>query len=109
MAKGFNLTAEINLRGPANLKTIAAQIRRELGVVTGNVKLNIDPKSAKGIDVINKKLNVLTTTLAQARQGTVDLNVALGQLGSTLSTMGNNTVNVTSNMTKASTAAASTV
>lgn len=108
MAKGFNLTAEINLRGPANLKTIAAQIRRELGVVTGNVKLNIDPKSAKGIDVINKKLNVLNTTLVQARQGTIDLNVALSQLGSTLSSMGNSTVNVSGNMTSASTAAAST-
>jgi len=31
MAKGFNLTAQINLRGPGNLKPIVAEIKREIG------------------------------------------------------------------------------
>ena len=44
MAQAFNLTAQINLRGPANIKSIAADIKRQLGAIEGNVTFKIDPK-----------------------------------------------------------------
>ena len=55
MATAFNLTAQINLRGPGNLKPVISKIRKELSSVTANVTVKIDPKASKSVDVITKK------------------------------------------------------
>lgn len=78
MAKGFNLTAEINLRGPANIRTVVADIRRQLGTVTANVDLRINPTTARNITTISQNLSRLNTVLAQtttlSNQASLGLN-----------------------------------
>lgn len=63
MSRGFNLTAELNLRGPANLGTIVSDIRRQLGTVTANVTVRVDPAASRNIAVLNQNLNQLNTAL----------------------------------------------
>jgi hypothetical protein len=54
MAKGFNLTAEINLRGPSNIRQVVGNIRKQLGTINTNVNVKIDKNTAKQISVANK-------------------------------------------------------
>ena len=63
MARGFNLTAELNLRGPANIGTIVADIRRQLGTVTADVTVRVDPASSRNVAALNQSLNQLNATL----------------------------------------------
>lgn len=63
MSRGFNLTAELNLRGPANIGTIVADIRRQLGTVTADVTVRVNPAATQNINALNQSLNQLNTTL----------------------------------------------
>jgi hypothetical protein len=74
MAKGFNLTAQINLQGPSNLKPVVAQIRRELGTVSANVDVKLNAQSARSIDSVSAKLKSMNAVLAAARDNTITLN-----------------------------------
>jgi TP901 family phage tail tape measure protein len=64
MAKGFNLTAEINLRGPANIKQVVKSIKQQLGTINANVNININSSTTSAINQINNRLNNLNQTLA---------------------------------------------
>jgi len=108
MAKAFNLTAELNLRGPSNLKQIVGEIRRELGTVTADVKLQVDPKAATAIDAITKKLTSMNNVLSTSVANTNRLNTELKQLGASLGSIGNSGTKVTGSIrsvSEASTAA----
>ena len=85
MAKAFNLTAQINLAGPSNLKPVIAQIRRELGTVSADVKVNIDARSAKSVDAITSKLRAMNNVLVQSKQNADSLNTSFRNLSSSLS------------------------
>jgi len=71
MAKGFNLTAEINLRGPSNVRNVIADIRRQLGTIDTAVTVKIDPQASNNANKLATTLtrlnNVLTTTSTQSR------------------------------------------
>ncbi len=82
MASAFNLTAQINLRGPTNLRPIIAQIKRELGTINADVKVNVDSRSAKSIDNITARLRVMNSVLTETRNHTQAVNQALGSLSS---------------------------
>ena len=82
MASAFNLTAQINLRGPTNLRPIIAQIKRELGTINADVKVNVDARSAKSIDNITARLRVMNGVLTETRNHTQAVNQALGSLSS---------------------------
>lgn len=88
MARSFNLTAEINLRAPGNLKTIVADIRRELGTVSANVNLKLDAKSAKSVSAVKTKLDAVNAVLVTAKGNTDALNSSLQGLSSALSSVG---------------------
>ena len=87
MANAFNLTAQINLRGPTNLKPIVADIRRQLGSISANVNLNLDAKSAKGIEAVTNRLTAMNTILAQARSNADGLSNTLQGLSNSLSSV----------------------
>jgi TP901 family phage tail tape measure protein len=84
MAKSFNLTAQINLQGPANLKPVVDNIKKQLSGINTNVNLSIDSKAAKNIDVINKRLQTMNSILVQARNNTNSLNASLSSMGNSL-------------------------
>ncbi len=87
MAQSFNLTAEINLRGPANLKTVVANIKRQLGTIDGDLKLKIDPSAAKSITTVTNRLTAMNAVLVSARQNAIDLNTAFQSLSTSFSSV----------------------
>ncbi len=84
MAKNFNLTAELNLRGPANLKTVIADIKRQLGTIDGNINVKIDPGASKNIQGITRRVEAMTNAIVIARRNTDDLNASLKGLSVSL-------------------------
>ncbi|NDC71830.1 MAG: phage tail tape measure protein [Sphingobacteriia bacterium] len=65
MSRAFNLTAEINLRGPSNIATVVANMRRQLGTVNANVNINVNPAAIRNSTQLNSALQGLNTTLGQ--------------------------------------------
>lgn len=87
MAAAFNLTAQINLRGPSNLKPVVANIKRQLGSINADVKVNLDSRSAKSIEIVTNRLKSMNTVLVQTRNNAQDLNTAFRNLSASLSTI----------------------
>ena len=84
MAAAFNLTAQLNLVGPTNVKKIASDIRREIGTVTGEVKFKIDQGAIVNAGKLNTQLKRLNDTLAQTRVLAGQAAGSVTQLGSSL-------------------------
>ena len=86
MARGFNLTAEINLRGPSNVRNVVADIRRQLGTIDTAVTVRIDPQAANNATrlttVLNRLNNTLTTTSTQSRATAANISQLANALGS---------------------------
>ena len=58
MSKGFNLTAEINLRGPSNIRTVVADIRRQIGSVSADITPVVTRQSVRNVaSVIRSQLS----------------------------------------------------
>ncbi len=74
MAKGFNLTAQINLRGPGNLKPIVAEIKREIGSIQSNVQVKLDNRSERSISVVTNRLRAMNDILISAKGNADSLN-----------------------------------
>ena len=96
MAKGFNLTAELNLRGPGNLRQVAAAIRREIGTVDATVKVKLDKSAERSIlntsnalARLNKELQITAQASALTTNNITGLVGAINSLGGALN--GSNT------------------
>lgn len=108
MAKGFNLTAQINLKGPNNLKPIVADIKRQLGSVELKITPKLDIRASKSISSINTRLKTMNSLLASAKSNTDALSAAFSNLSTSLASANSNTVNISGTMQKTATSAAST-
>jgi len=87
MAAAFNLTAQLNLKGPTNIGAITSSIKQQLGTITANVDLKINQSSIKnvaqlnaGLQQLNKTLSSTTTTAASAAQALTALGQAVGSI-----------------------------
>jgi len=67
MSSAFNLTAQLNLRGPSNIGNIVSNIRRQLGTINSTVNLTVNPNAVTGVGRLNASLVTLNTTLAQTQ------------------------------------------
>jgi len=56
MAKGYNLTVQINLQGPKNLNSVVGNINKQLNNVTANVKVKVPPKVAQQLNTLNRNM-----------------------------------------------------
>ena len=100
MAASFNLTAQINLRGPTNIKPIVADIKRQLGTIQADVKVNLDNKSAKSIDNITSRLRAMNAVLVDAKNNAQALNATFNSLSSSLSSVKASANNVSGSIGK---------
>ena len=89
MARGFNLTAEINLRGPSNIRQITANIRRQLGNINANINLNIDRNASAAITQVNNNLRVLSQTLTTTTASATNATQAFNNLAAAMRAVGN--------------------
>lgn len=102
MASAFNLTAQINLRGPSNLRPIVSQIRRQLGSIDSNINLKIDNKASKSIDIVTNRLGAMNKVLTEVRNNTISLNQSLRDLSGSLGSVQTSGNSATSGMRKTS-------
>jgi len=87
MAAAFNLTAQLNLRGPSNVRQIASDIKRQLGTITGDVKLKIDPSATKNITQLNSALKILNDNLTQTQLNATQAASAISAFASAASSI----------------------
>lgn len=81
MSQAFNLTAQLNLRGPSNVRTIVADIRRQLGTVTANVNLRVDPNANRSLAQLNRTLQTFNNSLAATQTAATNAASAISNLG----------------------------
>ena len=85
MANAFNLTAQINLQGPTNLRQTVSRIKKELsGASSTNVNLKIDPRAEKSIASATAKLKVMSSVIAKTSADARSLNASLSKLNSSM-------------------------
>ena len=92
----FDITAQINLRGPTNVKKIAADIRKQLGSIKTNIDLKIDPNTAKNVSTLNSNFKQLEATLRKVNGSAKNVAASLGSIGTSLNNV-NNAANTTTN------------
>jgi len=82
MAKPFNLTAQLNIQGPNNLKPVIGKIKSAISSIKTDIKLNIDTSSAKNISAITRQLNALAKASDKANSSVSSLSGTLANLAS---------------------------
>jgi hypothetical protein len=89
MAAGaFNLTAQINLRGPTNVKKIIADIRREVSTISVDISPRINTSVIKNIKDLNRSFRDFNTTLAITTANTRVTARALNDLAKSVNAIG---------------------
>jgi TP901 family phage tail tape measure protein len=115
MAKNaFNLTAQINLQGPSNLRTIVADIRRQVGTINVDINPNINPSAYRSITGLNRVFRDLNTTLAITETNARTTAAALQNLAQAVNSIGgrnlqqniNNAANAAQNLSRQANSAA---
>jgi hypothetical protein len=98
MARGFNLTAELNLRGPSNIRTIVADIRRQLGTINANVNVRLDPGVARNIGALNQTFRAFNNTLQATNASANATAISLRNLGTAIQQVNNSAGNLPANL-----------
>jgi hypothetical protein len=104
MAQAFNLTAQLNLRGPSNIKTIVADVKRQLGTVQGTINFTIDPKTTRNVSQLESALRSLNTTFAQTQSNATSAANAIKTFNSAIGNISSSTNNINRNMNSAAAA-----
>ena len=91
-SRAFNLTAELNLRGPSNIGNVVSNIRRQLGNINANVNVVISANSVRNTTQLNTALQRLNATLVTTRNNVTAATNAFNHFNQTL-TQFNRTAN----------------
>ena len=87
MSTGFNLTAQLNLVGPTNVKQIAAQIKKDLGNVNATVNFKLDPAATKNVTALTSALKQLNSTLSSTNKSASSAAAAIRSLGQSVNSV----------------------
>jgi TP901 family phage tail tape measure protein len=82
MAGAFNLTAQLNLKGPSNIGNIVANIKNQLGNINATIKFTLDPNAAKNVSQLDANLKSLNQTLKDTNVSATSAANALKQFSS---------------------------
>jgi len=84
MAAAFNLTAQLNLKGPTNVGAITSSIKKQLGNFTANVDVKLNQSSIKNVAQLNSGLQQFNQTLSATTVTASSAANALAKLGQTV-------------------------
>jgi hypothetical protein len=102
MAQAFNLTAQLNLQGPANIGRIVSDIKRQIGTIEGEVKFKVDASTVKNVTQLNSALQTFNSTLGSTTSIASNAARALSDLKASIN--GINVKNISSDIKAAATA-----
>jgi TP901 family phage tail tape measure protein len=100
----FNLTAELNIRGPSNLNRVVADIRRQLSTVSLDVTIN--PNTSRGIQAVTSDVRNLSAALRDAQTNAVALGTALRGIGGSFNNLASGVNNLGNSLGRVSTQSA---
>ena len=83
----FNLTAQLNITGPNNLKPVISNIRKQLSSVTGTVNIKIDPKVTATANGLSQGLQNLNSSLIAISSSAKSAASAMGQFAAAMNSM----------------------
>jgi TP901 family phage tail tape measure protein len=78
-ANGFNLTAQINLRGPSNIGVVVADIKKQIGSINANLNVTISANAAKNVTQLNNGLQALNQTFKNVQASATSAATAIAQ------------------------------
>jgi len=81
MTAAFNLTAQLNLKGPSNIGSITSSIKKQLGTITANVDVKVNATSIQKISQLNAGLQQLNKTLSATTVSATSAASAIKGLG----------------------------
>jgi hypothetical protein len=84
-ASGFNLTAQINLRGPSNIGVIVSDIKKQIGSINANLNVTISANAAKNVTQLNSGLQVLNQTFKSVQSSATSAAAAIAQFNAAVS------------------------
>jgi TP901 family phage tail tape measure protein len=104
MANGaFNLTAQINLRGPSNVKKIVSDIRKQVSSISVDITPKINNAVIKNVKDLNRSFRDFNSTLAITTANTRVTAKALSDLAKSVNAIGSKKLQQNlNNATKAS-------
>ncbi len=105
MATAFNLTAQINLRGPSNVRNIVSDIRRQLGTISADVNVRINPTNTRNIAGLSRALADLNNNLTATANNANNAANAIRQFGAAVSSIGNSAAGLNRNLNNTGAAA----
>jgi hypothetical protein len=80
----FNLTAQLNISGPANLKPVISNIRKQLSSINPNINININTanlaSSSKSLQDLNTNLKNITVSATSAADAMKRFGAAVGSV-----------------------------
>ena len=91
---GFNLTAQINLRGPGNVKKVVSGIQKQLNGLNANVNLNLNKNTVKTLSDANKKLLAINSSLNKVSSSASKANASVAQFAQTINSIGTGNVSI---------------
>ena len=98
MSRAFNLTAELNLRGPSNVRLIVADIRRQLGSITADVDVRVNPATSRNLGALNSTLANLNQTLTRTQTNANAVTAAFNNMGRAIGAFNTNVNNSARNV-----------
>jgi len=107
MAEAFNLTAQLNLRGPSNIRQIVSDIKKQLGTVTGDVKLKVDATAISNTARLNQSLQQLNQNLNNVAGNAKAASAAIKSFGQSVASVNASSAKLSSNISKATKATTS--
>ena len=86
MAKGFQLTAELNLRGPSNIRQVVGGIRKQLQGINTNSNIS---KNIQGMQQASIRLAAINKTLQTTVKNANNATSAFNKLSTSMRSVGN--------------------
>jgi len=81
----FNLTAQLNLKGPSNIGSIVSSIKNQLGNINTTVKFTLDPNAAKNVSQLDASLKSLNQTFKDTQVSATAAATAVSKFTSAMS------------------------
>ena len=104
MASAFNLTAQLNLRGPSNVRQIVSDIRRELGTITGDINLRVNTQATRNITQLNSAIRTLNDALVTTRGNATQAANAISAFANAANSINRATASTSRNITNVTSA-----
>lgn len=100
MAHTFAVQAQLQVKGPPNLRPLISQIKAGLSGINANINLRLSPTAVTNIGNLNTRLTTLNKNLTAIQSSGKKANVVLQELATTFNSMGASAATVSASLGK---------